>query len=189
MQLIGDKIYVACSGGFASDSSVYVINTITDAVDQILKVGANPNYIIKTDNQTLFVLCSGRWTSDYKSLEAYGSLVKINTADNSFTKLFELSDLNNSQPNSLTSNGSNLYFNFGGTVYQQSITGSTFENNSFITRNFYGLGVDPISNKLYAADAGNFSNAGKVLRYDLTGNVIDSFNVAVAPNGFYFNTK
>jgi YVTN family beta-propeller protein len=188
MLLIGNSMYVACSGGYASDSSVYVINTTTDVVSDIIKVGANPNDLVSLDNQSLFVLCAGRWKSDYSELEAYGSLVKINVSDNSFSKLFELSDMY-AQPGSLTGHNGYLYFNFNGDVYKQSATSSTLDNTKIIHRDFYGLGVDPISNKIYGADAGNFSQAGKVLRYDLSGNVIDSFTVAVAPNGFYFNTK
>jgi hypothetical protein len=188
MLLVGNSMYVACSGGYSSDSSVYVINTTTDVVSDVLKVGANPNDLVSLDNQSIFVLCAGRWKSDYTVLEAYGSLVKINASDNTFTKLFELSDLY-AQPGSLTGNNGYLYFNFNGDVYKQSAASTTLDNTKIIHRDFYGLGIDPVSNKIYGADAANFSQAGKVLRYDLSGTVIDSFTVAVAPNGFYFNTK
>lgn len=188
MLLVGNSMYVACSGGYSSDSSVYVINTTTDVVSDVLEVGANPNDLVSLDNQSIFVMCSGRWKFDYSELEAYGSLVKINASDNTFTKLFELSDLY-AQPGSLTGNNGYLYFNFNGDVYKQSAASTTLDNTKIIHRDFYGLGIDPVSNKIYGADAGNFSQAGKVLRYDLSGTVIDSFTVAVSPNGFYFNTK
>lgn len=50
---------------------------------------------------------------------------------------------------------------------------------------FYNMVISP-GNTLLIADAGNFSSNGKVLEYNLNGDLKNTFNVGVSPYFFYF---
>jgi YVTN family beta-propeller protein len=181
-------VYVTNGGGLDNDNTVTVIDANTDAVVATLTVGANPNSIQLGSNGYLYVLCSGKWKSDFSSLEEKGALYVIKSNNQTDVVGYDF-DSEFSQPSDLTINTSNnkLYYNYNGNIYTQDIAATSLQLNALVNRNFYSLGYDPATDYLYAGDAGNFSSNGKVLRYNSgTGAVIDSFDAGIAPNGFLF---
>jgi YVTN family beta-propeller protein len=188
MLLVGNKLFVANAGGFDNDSTVVVIDTNTDSVVATITVGSNPASMAKDMNGNVWVLCMGKWKADFSSLEVKGSLYKLNASNYQVLASFQF-DSEFSQPTDLivNKNGNKLYYSYNGKVYTQDINAASLQLNVLIPRNFYALGIDPVSEYLYAGDAGNFQSNGKVLRYNsVSGAVIDSFEAGIGPNGFYF---
>lgn len=187
MLKVGDKVYVACSGGFGNDSVVTVIDALTNAVTGTINVGANPKSLQVDVNGKLWILCAGQWDVNYTMLEKTGSLVRINPATDAVELTLPLLS-QYSQPFNLVINAAktSLYYTFASEVYTQSVNASTLNTTPVISRNFYALGIDPATDYIYGGDAGNFSANGNVLRYSVSGTVIDSFAVGIAPNGFCF---
>jgi YVTN family beta-propeller protein len=186
MLQVGSNVYVTNGGGFSYDSTVVIINTTSETVTSTITVGANPSSILKDANGDIWVLCAGKWKSDFSALEIKGSLVKI--SNNAVAATFNF-DSDFSQPADLTLNkaGNKLYYSYNGKVYTQDISASSLQLNELVSRSFYSLGIDPVNEYLYAGDAGSFSSNGKVLRYNsTTGAVIDSFEAGLGPNGFFF---
>jgi YVTN family beta-propeller protein len=181
-------VYVTNGGGLDNNNTVTVIDINTDAVVATLTVGDNPNSIQLGANGNLYVLCSGKWKSDFSALETKGALYVISSNTQAGVTGYNFnSDF--SQPTDLVINpsGNKLYYNYDGAVYTQDISASVLQLNALVNRNFYSLGYDPTTNYLYAGDAGNFTSSGKVLRYNsTTGAVVDSFDAGIAPNGFLF---
>jgi YVTN family beta-propeller protein len=54
------KIYVTNSG-FGSDNTVSVVDIMTDTEVAKLKVGFNPRFAHKADDQTIYIVCSGQF--------------------------------------------------------------------------------------------------------------------------------
>lgn len=187
MVKVGNKVYVACSGGFGNDSVITVIDAATNAVLTNIVVGANPKSIKADANGKVWVLCSGQWDMSYSMLEKTGSLVRIDaTAD---TVDFSLSFSSAySQPFNLVTNNAktSLYYTYDGKVYSHTYTATALSTSAIISRNFYGLGIDPTNDYFYCADAGNYSATGKVLRYNTAGTIVDSITVGVIPGNFCF---
>ncbi len=183
----GNLVYVTCKGGYGADSVVTVINSSTDAIVTNITVGANPDDIKEDINGDIWILCAGKYKSDYSSLEIPGSLAKINPTNNAVTTSFSFSSIY-SQPAGLELNSAKdkLYFNYDGGINSQSITTTSLDNTILVARNFYSLGIDPTTNIIYAGDAGNYSSEGKVIRYSSNGLKIDSLNVGIIPGSFYF---
>lgn len=187
MVKVGNKVYVACSGGFGNDSVVTVIDATTNAVLSSIDVGPNPKSIQVDANGKVWVLCSGQWNMSFTMLEKPGSLVRIDPA----TDLVELSLMFTSvysQPFNLVTNNAKtfLYYTYDGKVYSHAQTAIALSSSATISRNFYALGIDPTNDYFYGSDAGNFSSNGKVLRYNTAGTVVDSFSVGIIPGGFCF---
>jgi DNA-binding beta-propeller fold protein YncE len=183
----GNYVYVTCKGGYGYDTVVTVIDFAKDSVVKSIAVGPNPNSIQEDADGNLWVLCSGKNKSDYSGLEINGRLVKIDPSINSV--LFSITfPSTSSQPSDLIINKAKntLYFNYDGKVYSHTTSANTFDNTAIISKSYYGLGIDPASDIIYAGDAGNFSAAGKLFRYNTNGTLLDSATVGIAPNGFYF---
>ncbi|GAA4305957.1 YncE family protein [Nibribacter koreensis] len=164
------KLYVANSGG----STVSIINTSTDAVEATLEVGNGPAHMVLDANNKIWVI-RGTYGEP-------GALVKIDPANNHAITSYQI-------PGSglLTINGSKntLYYSSAGKIYSMSVTATAAPTTPLISRNPYGLGLDPESNKLYLG-VGGYTTNGWVVRYETTGARIDSFQVRVLPNGFTF---
>ena len=52
--------------------------------------------------------------------------------------------------------------------------------------NFYGIGYNTTTDKLYVSDSKAFSGPGQIYVYSSTGMVQDEQITSVGPNGFYF---
>jgi YVTN family beta-propeller protein len=181
----GNFVYVACSGGYGSDSVVTVINAITNAVVANINVGPNPKSIKVDVNGKVWVLCGGAYDANY-ALVKPGKLVRINTSTN--TVDLSLPFALTSSPSNLVINSAKttLYYSFSNKVFSQNIASTILNATAIINRNFYGLGIDPATNYFYGSDAGNFTANGKVIRYNASGVVIDSITVGVIPGNFCF---
>lgn len=184
---VNNSVYVACKGGFSSDSVVTVINTDADTVITTINVGPNPGGIKVDANGKIWVLCFGQWNSAYTALDKLGKLVRINPSTNTVEQTFTFSS-STSSPSNLAINGAKnkLYYTYEGSVYTQDISASGLSSTGFISRSFYGLGVDPTNDYVYGADAGNFTSNGYVFRYSATGVKVDSFQVGIIPGSFFF---
>jgi YVTN family beta-propeller protein len=186
--VVNNKLYVVNS----NDNTISVINTGTDAVETTITVADSPNSLVLDANNKIWVLAGGKkaYNPDFSINEANstaGNLVRINPGTNIVELTLPFASRKDS-PSRLTTNGAKnkLYYSYAGKVYQLDITATALPANAFINRNFYGLGVDPTTNVIYGGDAGFFSANGKVVRYNPSGTVLDSFQVAVGPNGFIF---
>ncbi|MCB0395157.1 MAG: hypothetical protein KDD36_00800 [Flavobacteriales bacterium] len=187
MAFLNNRLFVACAGGFGNDSVVSVINAQVDTLLTNWEVGPNPNSLQLDANDKLWVLCGGRWKSDNSAIEAPARLVRIDPSTGNVELTLPFSTASTASSLVINDAGDKLYYMFNSKLYAHDISSSTLAATPLISRGFYGLGFDPVSKYLYACDAGNFSSEGKVLRYEETGAVVDSFQVGVAPNGFAFH--
>lgn len=187
MVKVNNSVYVACKGGYSNDSVVTVINSSTDAVSTNINVGPNPSGIQVDANGKIWVLCGGEWNSSFTTLVKTGKLVRINPSTNTVEQTFTFTSATSS-PSNLAINGAKnkLYYTYQGNVYTQDISASSLSSTGFISRSFYGLGVDPTNDYVYGADAGNFSSNGYVIRFNTAGAKVDSFQVGIIPGGFFF---
>lgn len=179
--LYGDKLFVSNSG----DSTLTIINTATNVVSKTIKVGYSPTSIVKDANDKLWVICGGYKNYTNLSLSKPGALVQIDPTTESVIKTFSFTNAADS-PEKLNINGSGnkLYYENGG-VYSLEVSASSLPTQPLIARSFYGLGIDPNSETIYAATMGFVSNQ-KLIRYNASGVVLDSTEVGIGPNGFVF---
>lgn len=188
MKLIGSEVFVANSGGYDKDSTVAVINTSNNTVGSIITVGHNPKALSVDANGKLWVLCSGILDWVNPANDTPGKLVRVNPT----TKTIELTITFASasdHPTALVTNEAKnkLYYTLNGGVYEFDINATSLTSPALINRSFYNIGIDPVSNYLFGTDALDFVQNGYVLRYTLSGTLVDSFQVGVIPGNFYFN--
>lgn len=195
MEIAGDVLFVTNVGGFDSDSTLSVINLITDTNVGTLPVGTNPNSIKLDKNNKLWVLCGGSTGPDFTGGTAddiAGSLWKINPVTFSTEQHFEMNTA--MHPLKLQTSGSKneLYFLAGldgytGKIMKLDVGTTNLNPVTFSTKEFYGLGVDPISGIVYGAWVPGFTQNGSIFRYSSNAILVDSMQVGIAPNSFTFN--
>ena len=178
MVVSDNKVYVTNS---LSDQ-LYVIDAFTDIITDSILISKGANSIHEDVNGKLWVLCGG----DYQTTPAAIYRIEPTSKQIEFSQMFGVTDylsrlcMNNSKDS--------LYFLYNN-VYRMSVTDNTFPAAPFIAatgNSFYGLGISPLSNEIYVADAVNFTQEGKVYRYNISGNLIDEFTVGINPGSFYF---
>ena len=195
MAVVNDKLYVTNVGGFGSDSTVTVINTIADTVIKTITVGRNPNSIVSDKNGKLWVLCNGDIGADWVGGTAddiAGELILLNATTDTIEKSFVMTTVDHPMKLTMNSTGDKLYYlngmsGFDGRIYVMNITDQILPAQPLADKIFYGLGVDPQTKNILGAYVPGFSQKGYIFRYTDSGLLIDSIKVGIAPSGFAFN--
>lgn len=181
-----DMIYVAHEGGYGYGNTITVINPNTDAVSTTITVGDVPN-AMDEENGKLYVICGG--VPSWGGTETSGELNIINLADNTVETTYTFSGMVH-PANASIENGV-LYYTIDADVYGMDLTATTLPETpifSVTEQGAYGIyGFKAENNKIYVGDAVDYSSAGNVYIYSLTGELQQTLSVGISPNGFYFN--
>jgi len=181
MVKIDGEVFVAnWSGG----NKILVIEPasgeITDSIDVILE----PNSMVLDKNNKLWVLCSGGYMN-----EEMPGIICIDpvTREKEKTLMFNVLE---SSPSNLNINGSGdtLYF-LNNDIFKMSVEDPEIPSEPLIhtEKLYYNIGVDPENGVIYAADAVDYHQKGKIFRYMPGGALKDSFDVDIIPGTFVFN--
>jgi DNA-binding beta-propeller fold protein YncE len=162
---------------------VYVINSLTDVIIDSIAVTKGAGSAVIDNAGKLWVMCSGSSSSSIN-----GALHKINTGTDSIESTFAFTA--SDSPGRLTKNGAGdtlFYLNKG--INKMAASSSSLPSSIFIPeggRNLYGLGIDPLSSKIYAADAIDYVQSGKIYVYNTSGQQLAAFLAGIIPGGFLF---
>ncbi len=191
---VNDKVYVANVGGFGNDSTVTVINTLSNSVDTSFIAGINPNSLQLDADGVLWILCGGTLGPDFTpatSDDIGGKLIKVDPATNAIILSFNFSQYEHPLKLAINDSKTKLYFLRGSSAYtgnvcSMEITTTTLPGAALINREFYGFGINPSNENIYGS-IGSFSANSYVLQYKNNGALVDSTQVGIGPNGFVFN--
>ncbi|MDX1909208.1 MAG: hypothetical protein SF053_19375 [Bacteroidia bacterium] len=162
---------------------VYVVNTATDQVTDSIRTAAGTNSLTQDADGNLWVLCGGDYVTGEK-----GNLYRINPVTRTITLALPFSS--GGYPGQLTTSPDKkiLYYLDGG-VFAMAISDATLPVTPFIgagSASFYGMTVHPETGDLYVADAVDYTQAGRGLRYSASGSLLATFATGLIPNGFLF---
>ena len=193
MAIVNNKLFVCNSGGFGDDSSMTVIDINSNTVIATFNTPVNPSSIKQDINGKLWVLCRGSLGSDFIPTpdDAAGALIQINPNTNSIEQQFTFAYNNHPIKLQINKTKDELYFlageyGYAGEIKKMSIYATTQSPTTIVSSSFYGLGINPKNDMIYAGRV-DFSARTYVLRYNADGTLIDSVLAGIAPNGFAFN--
>jgi YVTN family beta-propeller protein len=180
------KVFV-CNSGYGADSTVSVIDPMKDSVVATIVVAASPTDIgIDSDGEVL-VLSNGYSNFAVPSKDTPGAVSVINASSNSVTA---------SIPFPLAAHGHPFEFAISSKGYAYTITdagivkfdtrNNTVSPTAVVPKGGYAVAVDDATERIYRADAKNFSGSGIVYVYDKTGAVKDSIVTGIGPNNILF---
>jgi YVTN family beta-propeller protein len=188
MLLLSDKVYVANSGGWGSDSTISVIDPVTDEVIDTIRVGKVPVDMAVDFEDNIWVYCKGY--TNYAEIETDAMIQKINPLTNEIiweTKVGRALDYSATPAKCASSaDGSSLYYLRPDGVYEISAMQPGLSETPLITGNFYGLEVNPEDGNIYVFES-SFTGTGKMKIYDQSGNFLVEGVVGIGPSGAVFN--
>ncbi len=178
---IGDELFVAnWSGG----NKILVIDIVEGKLVDTIDVIMEPNSMVMDNNHKLWVLCSGGYLN-----EEIPAIFRIDPVTREKEKIFRFSVLESS-PSHLCINGlgDTLYFLNNG-IFQMPVSDTEIPSEPLVQTGklFYSIGIDPENGIIYAADAVDYQQKGKIFRYLPEGALKDSFDVDIIPGSFVFN--
>ena len=194
MLFCNSKLYVTNSAGYATDSTISIINTSTDAVTSTITVGGDPKALVKDKNNKIWILCGGNiiynTQSPYNIIsQSPSELVRIDPSTDLIEATIKLSDTLHPGNLGISPDGMTLYYGGGygfNGIYSMQITATSAPSTTFINAVFYGFSVNNVNGEIYGCVA-NGTNAGTLNRYTTTGSLIKQYTVGVFPNGAAFN--
>jgi DNA-binding beta-propeller fold protein YncE len=181
-----DYVYVANSGGYNQDSTVFVIDKNMHQTVDTIEVGNIP-FDIEIDNQgDIWVFCKGlgSWQTGGPTTS---KLVKINQNDFS-TTFYDIGKTGSFGYYLLATdkNKENIYYVGADGVYKMGISDNQVPASPVINKVPYGIDVNPDNNEIFLT-VSNYSSKGFVFRYDTNYSIIDSTEVGYNPNAVVFN--
>jgi len=168
------------------DSTVTIINT-SDLSKKELFAWSKPSDFVEDKNGKVWVGCSGNGQYDYGN-DKPPAFVKIDVLNGVVEDTIIVGDAGSSISKiAINPEKEIIYYYKSDGVYRLGINGEYQNDGVFIsTIGLYGIEVDPKSGDIFVFDAVDYASAGKVRRYDSSGNEIASVEVGVAPNGAIF---
>ncbi|QKG58538.1 hypothetical protein GKZ68_19010 [Hymenobacter sp. BRD128] len=177
--LVGGKLYVPNTGS----TFLTVIDDATPTnTPTTVAVPTPAGSVVADKNNTLWALCSTDYGSQAATLLHYNASPSAGTLQ----KAFPFPTVGSGGGLRISPDGSQLYYSYGKGEYRMSITDAALPATPLIRRSFYGFDIDPATGLLYGTDALNYSNPGRLLRYQPSGTLMDSTTVQVSPNGVVF---
>ena len=184
------RVYVANGGGYGRDSTLMVIDPATDAVVDTVVVGDNPSSLVVDAENDLWVAGGGyiSYAEDFSVVEEEstpGFLAELKGG--AVSQRLDAARIGVG-PSDVTANlrDAALCFQYQDGVYTMPSTATAWPDQPLIDQRFYGVAIDPVSGEILTGEAPNFSAEGTFHRYASTGELIKSYTVGIAPNGFAF---
>jgi len=181
MKRIDDEVFVA---NWMDGNKILVINPIVGEIIDSIEVIIEPNSMVIDKNQKLWVLCSGGYLN-----EEMPGILRIDPGTREIEETIRFNE-QESSPSHLCINGlgDTLYFLNNG-IFQMLVTDTEIPSEPFVQteKSYYNIGIDPEKGIIYAADAVDYQQKGKVFRYLPDAALKDSFDVDIIPGSFVFN--
>ena len=198
MVVWNDYVFATC---WSFGNEVLKINTLTNQVEDSIRVNNQPNSMVIDKNNNLWVLSDGGYEGsplgvDYPAL----TVIDPDKMDVLTTVLFP--NISGS-PNNLLINGSrdSIFFLYGSWTgetdfdsgaYRMSVNSNELPDDPFIpekNRLYYRMGIDPVYSTIYISDALDYMQKGFVFRFTPDGALIDSMRADRIPGFFAFMTE
>lgn len=178
MMQIYNKVFVSNT----DQDYVYVVNTVTDHIDDSIKVGKGAASLVMDRQDKLWVLATG------DILKPAGKLSRINPLSHEVELSLDFPAGEKVDNLCLNKTKDTLYF-LNGHIFRMSISSATLPPAAFVdkgSKNFYGLGVNPNDYTIYASDAIDYSQKSQIYIYTSGGVESTTFKAGIVSNGFYF---
>lgn len=160
---------------------LFVIDPITDQLSDSLTLTEGAGFIRQDKNGKLWVLCSGNSSTSINPV-----LYILNPITLSIDQQLNLAG----SPFRLTANSTadTMYYLDNG-VMRIPVDVPSVPSGPLIsqgTSNFYGLGIQPLTGRIFVADAVDYIQDGRVLIYKPDGAFVKDFSVGIIPSTFVF---
>ncbi|MBI2418008.1 MAG: T9SS type A sorting domain-containing protein [Ignavibacteriales bacterium] len=175
----GNKVYVANTSlwGGASDSTISVINTVSDEVTAVITVRKDPSSLAVSNDGFLLVGCPGE--------PDYGKIYKVDTTTNTIVQSYSIPGYGFGKDIAVDKKSSKLYFIANtNDIVSYNMTNSTaavIVPSAFPANSYYGYAFDYSGRNHFILDAKSYTVNGALSIHDSTGQKLSTFTTSIAP--------
>lgn len=180
MVMVKNKVYVTDTKG----NYVYVVDPAINTVIDSVRTVKSSNSLQVDSAQNIWVLSNGDANSSILP-----SLQRINTDVDTVDKAFSLGMSEVSVSRLRINTKRNRLYWLSRHVYSISINDESVSTTPLIhaaDRNFYGLGINPHDNQIYASDAKDFVQQSSIYRFGSNGLYLGEFKAGLIAGDFFF---
>ena len=178
----GKYLYVNC---WSYQNRVLKIDTDTDTIVAQLEVGIQPTSLAIDCNGKLWTLTDGGVEGSPYGYEA-PALYRIDTESMVVDAEFRFRKGDAPSEVKLNGRGDTLYW-INDDIWAMSVDAERVPVRPFLDSRgtiYYGLTVDPKTDDVYVADAVDYTQQGKIYRYNSRSELVDEFYVGIIPGSF-----
>jgi YVTN family beta-propeller protein len=169
--------------GGSKDSTVSVINSVTDSVVAKITVHKDPSSLAISKDNALLIGCPGSSGKIFKvDLSTYQKIDSISLSSG-FDKDISV-DMNTGNIYYINYNNGISYCNFS-TGQVADIISNPNPSSDY----FYGYNYDYTISKHFITDAKDFTTTGSLYVYNSSGNLENTFTTGIAPRRVVFNSS
>lgn len=185
-------IWVANGGGFALDSTITVIDPVSDEILTTIEVGHNPKEMVVDANNDVWVICNGYTEYDASwniARQTPSKLVKISVLDLEVASEYVISETTHPFHIDISKDRKTIYY--GGGYGVNGISSINYVNSSITEtlaeeKSFYGFNINRANGDIYGLEAPSFTENGNLIKYNSSGAIIKEYKVGVGPNSVIF---
>jgi DNA-binding beta-propeller fold protein YncE len=186
-------VFITSIGKFSATTAdrkakVFIINIKEDKIVDSILTGKEPMNIVVDKKDKLWVLCTGGWDGAEPP-----ALLRINPDLLEVEKVFVFSGTEGVPSRLCINSGRDTLYFLNAGIFRMPVASSTLPEQAFIlneSKLFYGLDVDPFTGTLWASDAIDYVQNGKVYQYNAsTGALLKSFKAGRIPGSFAFTSQ
>ena len=188
MAISNNYLYVANSGGYGLDSTISVIDLVSNTVTTTINInGYNPSAIVNGNGNTIWVIARGQVIYD-ANWNVVGhdpsKLVEINTSTNTVSGTTALFASDHPSNIDISPDKNTLYLggSYGFPAIYTINPSAPSAPLPLISEVNYGFFVNQSNGNIFVLQEASSSN-GKLLRYTPSGSKLGEYTVGVFPNG------
>ncbi len=190
-----NMVYIANSGGWGIDSTIYVIHAPSLNYSDTIYVGKAPVDLAFDDSENLWVYCKGQaiynWDPPYDLISETDALLqKIDIIQSTIiwqAAVGKAGDYTATPPRMAASPGGDIiYYLRPDGVYQIHSGNPEIAETPLIAGSFYGLDVNPDDGNIYVFES-IFTGNGTMKVFTSDGTPVGEGTVGIAPNGAVFH--
>lgn len=196
LEVVGNQLWVANSGGYNTDNIVSVIDLNNGEVIEEITVNDNPQDLVVDANGDVWVLATGytQYDDAWNVIsETASAIQKIDASSYEIESTFnpDESVYGKATKIAISADGQSFYFGGGYQypgVWEVDINASELPQETFADVTPSGLGVNPANGDLYVGVAPSFTSEGRVEVFAANGTAVETYedNIGIGPCNFVF---
>ncbi len=188
----GQFVFVANSGGWASDNTVSVINPLNDQVVSTVTVGDRPVSVMNDYQNNIWVLCAGaiEYDENWNIVdESAARLMRIDGNAHVVTADLTLGEIGDHPSTMTMSPDQQSIYIVNESLLTFDINTANLSPGPVTNGSFSSIGVDAQTGNIYVASVPDYINEDEIFVYSSSGTLLKTIGTGIAPRSMVYRAE